>query len=128
MSSSHRSSWQNSSRRWFLVALGMCGAGTLARPLLGETVTDPNGTNVVREELGKSSNSDLEKVLAAGLKCRRPEDFAYVKLVAERVHNGTLPRSLVESSFFWARQQPQYPIISFQYSLRARAKKLGITI
>jgi hypothetical protein len=82
-----------------------------------------------QSKLGKSSNSSLEQVLAAGLKCRRPQEFAFVKMVALRVHNGTLPRELVESTFFWARkQQDQYPYISFRYALELRAKKAGFSL
>jgi len=78
--------------------------------------------------LGKSSGKSMEEVLAAGLKCRRPQEFAFVKLVAKRVEAGTLPRDLVESTFFWARRQDQYPYISFRYALELRAKRIGLTL
>jgi hypothetical protein len=82
-----------------------------------------------QSKLGKAANLSLESVLSAGLKCRRPVEFDYIKKVAKKVDNGTLPHALVESTFFWARRQhEQYPYISFRYALEIRAKKLGISI
>lgn len=82
-----------------------------------------------QSKLGKAANASLESVLAAGLKCRRQVEFDFVKKVAKKVENGTLPHALVESTFFWARrQQDQYPYISFRYALELRAKKIGIAL
>ena len=65
-----------------------------------------------QSQLGKAANASLESVLAAGLKCRRPVEFDFVKKVAKKVNNGTLPHALVESTFFWARrQQDQYCLL-----------------
>jgi hypothetical protein len=78
--------------------------------------------------LGTAASTSLRKTLEAGLKARRPQEFAFLALVAERVDEGTLPRSLVESTFFWARRQGRYPFVYFQSGLRSRAKRLGIIL
>ncbi len=73
----------------------------------------------------------LKTQLEAGLKARRPEEFAFIKKVVTMVGNDTLPLLLVKSTFQWTRQNPaakKYPFFYFQRALRERAKKLGITV
>ena len=55
--------------------------------------------------LGNAAAATLKKTLEAGLKARRPQEFAFLARVVAKVEDGTLPRSLVESTFFWARRQ-----------------------
>ncbi len=56
---------------------------------------------------------------------RRPQEFAFVNSVAAKVEGGLLPRSIVDSTFFWARRQLPYPYVHFEFGLKQRAKKLG---
>jgi hypothetical protein len=79
-------------------------------------------------DINSASGSSYYKVLAAGLKCRRPSEFAFIKSVATKVETGVLPRNLVDSTYFWARRQPPYPYVQFEFALKTRAKKMGISL
>jgi hypothetical protein len=80
------------------------------------------------EGLGKAASTTLKKTLEAGLKARRPSEFAFLALVVSKVDDGTLPRSLVESTFFWARRQGRYPYVYFESGLRSRARRIGVRL
>lgn len=72
---------------------------------------------------------DLKVTLEKGLKARRPVEFEFVALVIAKVDDGTLPRSLVNSTFLWARNNKQpYPFPYFQQALKVRAKKIGVSL
>jgi hypothetical protein len=80
------------------------------------------------QSLEKAASTTLKKTLEAGLKARRPQEFAFLATVAAKVEDGTLPRSLVESTFFWARRQGRYSYVYFEAGLRARAKRIGVLL
>jgi len=71
---------------------------------------------------------DLKVTLEKGLKARRPQEFAFLKLVVHRVEDGTLPLPLVESTFLWARKQRPYPYMYFERGLKVRAKRIGVAL
>ena len=75
---------------------------------------------------------DLKTTLEKGLKARRRAEFQFIEHVIAMVNGGELPRSLVESTFLWARKEAaakhSYPFVYFERGLKARAKKLGIQI
>ena len=75
-----------------------------------------------------SGQPALKDMLRLGLKAKRPADLAFLDQVLTMVDNGTLPRSLVESAFFWSRNKGSYPFPYFESALRALAKRQGITI
>jgi hypothetical protein len=75
---------------------------------------------------GLSPSFDLKSQLEKGLKARRPVEFEYIAQVIALVDNETLPRSLVDSSFLWARKKRTRKLQYFQFALRAQAQKLGI--
>ena len=79
-------------------------------------------------DINSASQGTYYEVLAAGLKCRRPSEFAFVRSVALKVETGVLPKNLVDSTYFWARRQPPYPYIQFEFALKTRAKRLGIIL
>ncbi len=68
----------------------------------------------------------LKSQLEKGLRARRPVEFTYIADVVKLVDDGKLPRTLVDSAFVYARLKPSKQIQHFQFSLRARAQKLGI--
>ena len=78
----------------------------------------------------------LTDQLRVGLNARLPEDFAFINLVVQRVEAGTLPRSLVDSTYLYARNRYKThpgshrlrPIVYFRPVLVMRAKQLGITL
>jgi hypothetical protein len=75
-------------------------------------------------------------VLVTGLKARRPSELAFIGQVVLAVEQGRLPARLVDSTFFWARghagnnlfARSNRPIVYFIPALKARAKRLKLTI
>lgn len=71
----------------------------------------------------------LEDRLKAGLRCRRPEEFAFVATVAQFVEQGKLKTDLVLSTYRYAvEKRPDFPFYYFQYGLRRRAAAIGVDI
>jgi hypothetical protein len=71
----------------------------------------------------------LQDRLKAGLKCRKPEEFAFVATVAQFVEQGKLKPDLVLSTMRYAvEQRPDFPFYYFQYGLRRRAAAIGVDI
>ena len=73
------------------------------------------------------------------LKCRRPEEFAFVDLVTAKVDSGELPLPLVLSMMKWARlrsrkeldagrRKNDIPFPYFQEGLRLRAAEIGVDL
>jgi hypothetical protein len=71
---------------------------------------------------------DLQQVLEAGLKARRPEEFRFIARVVRMVERKQLPRDIVESTFHWSRRQHPRPFPYFQRGLRVRAERIGVQI
>ncbi len=71
---------------------------------------------------------DLKSQLEKGLKARRPVEFAYINQIIKLVESGKLPRSLVTSTFVWARKKPSRQLQYFQFALAARAKNLNVQL
>jgi hypothetical protein len=81
----------------------------------------------------------LNELLRSVLKCRRPEEFAYVSLVAAKVEAGELPQALVLSMMKWAakrsrqesqsgRRKSDIPFPYFQQGMFLRAKEIGVNL
>lgn len=76
-----------------------------------------------------SQQPTLKETLRSVLKCRRPEEFAFVDLVVTKVEQGELPRSLVLNMMQWARRRREdLPFPYFQEGLRRRAAELGVQL
>jgi len=71
---------------------------------------------------------DLKGQLEKGLKARRPVEFQYINQIMTLVENGKLPRSMVTSTFVWARKQPTRQLQAFQFALQVRAKGLNVQL
>jgi hypothetical protein len=71
--------------------------------------------------------TDLKTTLEKGLRARRPVEFEFLGRVVQHVESGKLPRSLVMSTFLWARKQPDgRQVVYFEQALRTRAAKIGV--
>lgn len=78
----------------------------------------------------------LYDMLRVGLKAKTEADFEYIGEVVKLVDEGKLPRDMVDSSFLYARYRYKThpgsfklrPMVYFQPSLTARAKKIGVII
>ncbi|SRR5260221_14791237 len=79
-------------------------------------------------DTGTSSTPKLKDTLEKGLKARLQSEFAFIKTVVEKVDDGTLPRSIVESTFLWARRKPVHAFEYFQEGLKVRAEQIGVTL
>jgi hypothetical protein len=114
-----------STRRNFLVRAAL-SFGAIASALL--TV---GRSRAEAPALGKGLSSSLtfKTQLEKGLKARRPSDFTFISTVVSAVDNGTIPQKMVNETFDFARSKStQYPFIYFQFALRKRAEKLGVSL
>jgi hypothetical protein len=49
--------------------------------------------------------------------------------VIEAVRTGAIPAQVVDSTYLWAvRRGKKYPFPAFQYAIRAKAERLGISL
>lgn len=111
-------------RHWFARLVSLLGA---------------SGTLLTRLGSADEQQANLNETLRSVLKCRRPEEFAFVDLVTEKVDQGKLPRNLVLSMMNWAtrrsreevaagRRQNDFPFPYFQEGLRIRAAEINIKL
>jgi hypothetical protein len=72
---------------------------------------------------------NLKQTLEQVLRARRQEEFDFIAKVVGLVDDGTLPRSMVESTLFWVRKKnPKRPFQYFEQALRVRAKAIGVEL
>jgi hypothetical protein len=92
-----------------------------------------------RRALADQQQANLNETLRSVLKCRRPEEFAYVNLVTQKVDQGVLPVALVLSMMQWAkkrskqemdagRRKTDIPFPYFQQGLKLRAAEIGVNL
>jgi hypothetical protein len=79
-------------------------------------------------DAGGVTGLDLKTQLGKGLKARRPVEFEYIDEIIKLVESGDLPRSLVTSTFGWARKKQNRQLQYFQFALQARAKGLNVKL
>lgn len=113
------------SRRSFLARAAMLlaaltsGFANLTR--LGAAGPAPIGSGL--------STLTFKQQLEKGLKARRPGDFAFIETVVANIDSGALPQKTVNETFLYARNKSStYPFIYFQFAIRKRAAKLGVTL
>jgi hypothetical protein len=71
----------------------------------------------------------LSETLRSVLKCRKPEEFAFVEVVVAKVNQGLLPLEMVLSMMKWARERREdIPFPYFQEGIRKRAAAIGVTL
>lgn len=99
---------------WLLLAL--CAPAGAALPPTGVVRSTP------------AIQTSLKDRLEKGLRARRPQEFAFVVQVVELVQTGSLPQTLVDKTFFWARAKRRHPFQYFQWALTLRARMLGVSL
>lgn len=95
----------------------------------GDDCLAQTGTNFSNSS-GAGQVADLKDQLEKGLKCRRPQEFAFVAAVVLKVEQGDLSRELVVGTFGYARKRAnkvgtKYAFPYFQRGLEERAKLAG---
>jgi hypothetical protein len=103
---------------WLALALAL-GIGIL----IASAVADPPSSSPIAPG-GPSLQTALEK----GLRARRPVEFAFIASVVQMVDDGTLPQSVVQTSFLWARKKRPYPFVYFRQSLKVQAQQIGVDL
>ena len=68
------------------------------------------------------------KTMKVALHTATPEEEGFIEYVLDRVHQGTLPLDLVESTFLWAKKKPRHKFQYFKRGLILRAAKRGIDL
>lgn len=107
---------------------------TLAVVAVAFATTTPNlasGEDAVRQGSVSAEIAGLQDQLNSRLKARRPEEFAFIALVVQKVQQDELPLELVNTTFQWVlknKKKERFPFFYFQTILRIRAAELGITI
>lgn len=92
-----------------------------------------------RRAASDEQQATLQETLRSVLKCRRPQEFAFVELVTQKVQQGKLSKSMVLSTMSWARKRAQdeaaagrrkndIPFPFFQEALRRQAAALGVEL
>lgn len=100
-------------RRW----LRHCAVTSLA--ILG-----PASTGAFADE-----QVSLKNTLEKGLYCRKPNEFEFVALVAQKVEQRQLSAEVVLSMFKWSRERrPHFPFPYFEAGIRQRAAALGVQL
>ena len=109
-------------RYWLLGLIWLCLGPTPVADVLplgiGSSTSFASGINV----------PDLRQTLEAGLRARRPQEFAFIGRVVKMVEDGDLPLKLVKETFNYARKKRPYPYPYFERALIRRAAALGIRV
>jgi hypothetical protein len=95
--------------------------------------------HLARVSFADQQQATLNELLRSRLKCRRPQEFAYINLVTHEVDLGHLPPALVLSMMKWAcersskevaagRRKTDIPFPYFQEGLHRRAAEIGVDL
>jgi hypothetical protein len=102
-----------------MFAAGLVAGALFLEPAAATRAAD-NGTATV---------PTLKDQLEKGLKARLPSEFAFIANVVSKVNDGTLPLSLVNSTFLWARKKSDDRAFQyFQHALILRAQQIGVSL
>jgi hypothetical protein len=68
------------------------------------------------------------KMMKAALRTVDQEEDGFLEHVSNLVVQDVLPRSMVESTFLWARKKPDNKFQYFKRGLTVRAAKIGVKL
>lgn len=105
-----------------------------AAALLADQPAKPS--DVGRRQNQQGRQVSLYDQLRIGLKAVTNSDKQFIDLVVLRVNQGKLPRSLVDSTFLWARYRYRTrpgsyrlrPMVYFRPALVLRARRIGVVL
>lgn len=107
-------------RKWLALALVGAALGSLPW-LLGPASAD----DIIRKDVGTTRIS-LKVQLEKGLRAMRPQDFEFLAVVESKVDDGSMPVTLVNQAFLYARRQRSFRVQYFEKVLRALAQRQGV--
>jgi len=87
----------------------------------------PLATYFLSSQNAQAAPLDADAMKVA-LQTATPEEDGFLDYVLARVDAKTLPLSLVESTFQWARKKPRHRFQYFKRALIERAAKIGIRL
>ncbi len=97
----------------------------IAFGLLAQTSDQASGQSV------DPNVATLKQRLVSGLRARKPSEKAFLNKLATEVTQKTVPKQLVDNTFFYVQsryRKHNFPFIYFEKILRIRAKKLNVVI
>jgi hypothetical protein len=101
----------------------------LLLPIVGLALTLPAPSQAAEPTTARGAIASLEERLKAGLKVQAPADLEFCDRVIEAVRTGAIPAQVVDSTYLWAvRRGKKYPFPAFQYAIRVKAERLGISL
>jgi hypothetical protein len=68
------------------------------------------------------------QTMKVALRTETPEENGFIQRVLNLVNAGTLPDSLVMSTFLWAREKPARKFQYFKYGMIVLAERRGIRL
>ena len=84
---------------------------------------------VCRTQKAQAAASRLDaETIKAALQTATVEEDGFIDGVVALVDAGTLPESLVVSTFIWARKKPRWKFQYFRIGLIIRARRRGIDL
>ena len=106
----------------------MCG--------VSQAVVADSTDNIVVTPAKPGRSVEYRDRLVVGLHARLKSETAFIDAIVAKVEAGKLPRTLVDQTFFWARERAgtksngrsSRPIIYFKPAMIARAKRLGLAL
>jgi hypothetical protein len=115
-------------RSWLKAVLAALGIGTsiaTVNSVVGQEGSGYNPTN----SIDATHLANLEDQLRFGMRCTRPEQIEYVRLIVNRVETGQIPRAMVNLVYRWAlKRNPAVPLPYFQIAMRELARRRGVTL
>jgi hypothetical protein len=117
-------------RRFFVALPAKVGLlGVFAMVLCGGLLINAGQSATTADPKITPGGISLKEALEKGLKARRKSEFAFIKLVVQKVEQGKLSSKMVERTFLWARNNHQpFPMPYFEKALQIQAKKIGVSL
>jgi hypothetical protein len=117
-------------RNWITGAaaiLAGTGIGNFLAPRISQA--QDSGTAPPGSAADGAKQPRLEDQLRYGLRCATPHQMEYVKLVADAVEQGQIPREMVNLVYRWSLERnPRVPFPYFQFVLRELGKRRNLPV
>ena len=118
------------SRRMFVHQLVLLTVGVSAYAFSSHAATgqDTTTSGDLQVQNGGGFVASFKRQLEAGLRARRPQEFAFIARVVQQVDENHLSKKLVLETFQWSRRKRPYPYQYFERAMRIRAAQVGVAL